>query len=73
MDEPVKPSSTSESGQPAQCKCGSATRVAGWTAGTAAFFAATALINEPTWPVAVGVAAVSVSVAVVCSAMLRQR
>jgi len=45
---------------------------AGWTASMAAFFAVIALINQPTWPVAFGVAVVVVMVTFVCSFMLKK-
>ena len=45
---------------------------AGWTASMTAFFAVIALINQPTWPVAFGVAIVAVMVTIVCGFMLKR-
>ncbi len=43
----------------------------GWTAGLSALFACVALGGSPTWPVAFGVAAVALMVAVVCIAIMK--
>ena len=43
----------------------------GWTAGLSAFFACAALGSSPTWPMAFGVAAVALMVAVVCVAIMK--
>jgi hypothetical protein len=43
----------------------------GWTAGLSALFACVALGSSPTWPVAFGVAAVALMVAVVCVAIIK--
>jgi hypothetical protein len=48
-------------------------RAAGWTATFAAFFAAVALSQEPTWPVAVGVVAIAAMVTVVCYTVLKRQ
>ena len=45
---------------------------AGWTGGFSALFAAAALTSQPTWPVAVGVAAFVGMVAIVCHAILKR-
>jgi hypothetical protein len=47
-------------------------RIAGWTAGVFALFAAITLNNAPTWPVAFGVAAIAAAVAVVCCCILKR-
>ena len=62
-------------GKDAGATAGEPTRqvtVVGWTAGTSAFFAFCALVLSPNWPVAIGVAAVSVMVAAVCYFMLKR-
>lgn len=46
--------------------------VAGWTAGMTAFFAVGAVTASPSWPAAIGVAAVSAMVAVVCYFILKR-
>ena len=46
---------------------------AAWTAGLSAFFMAGALITNPTWPVAAGVAAISAMIATLCYFILRPR
>lgn len=46
--------------------------IAGWTGGITAFFAVGALASTPTWPVAMGVAALAAMVAWICSAILRR-
>ncbi|MCX6911257.1 MAG: hypothetical protein NTY01_24890 [Verrucomicrobia bacterium] len=46
--------------------------VAGWTGGVSAFFALVTLGQSPTWPAAVGVAAVMAMVAVACYFILRK-
>ncbi len=46
--------------------------VAGWTAGLSAFFAVGAMAASPTWPTAIGIAAVSAMVAVACYFILRR-
>ena len=40
--------------------------IAGWTAGTTAFFGVLAVANMPSWPTSFGVAAICAMVAVVC-------
>jgi hypothetical protein len=45
---------------------------AGWTGGLSVFFAAGALTANPTWPVAVGVAALAAMIAVICHGILRR-
>ena len=44
----------------------------GWTVGIAAFLAVGALATNPTWPVAVGIAAVAAMVAFVCHNAIRR-
>ena len=44
----------------------------GWTVGLFAMFGCIALINEPTWPVAVGVSGLGVMVTAVCIFMLKK-
>lgn len=46
--------------------------VAGWTAGMTAFFAVGVVAASPTWPAAIGVAAVAAMVAVVCYFILKR-
>jgi hypothetical protein len=45
---------------------------AGWTVGMFAIFGCCALINQPTWPVAGGVAALAAMVTAVCIFMLKK-
>jgi hypothetical protein len=45
---------------------------AGWVAGLSAFFAVGALVSQPTWPVACGIAAISSMVAIACFFMLKR-
>jgi hypothetical protein len=47
--------------------------VAGWTAGTSAFFALGVLSVQPTWTTAFGVAAVAAMVAAVCYFILKRQ
>jgi dipeptide/tripeptide permease len=47
--------------------------IAGWTGGLSAFFAVGALATNPTWPVAVGVAAVAAMVAFICYGILKRQ
>lgn len=47
-----------------------AVTVAGWTAGVTACVALGALASSPTWPMAIGVVAVTAMVAVVCCVIL---
>ena len=68
---------TEKSSQTEEVKNGETERtkhvaVAGWTAGLTAIFIAGALINAPTWPVAFGLTAVAVMVAVVCYFILKR-
>ena len=44
----------------------------GWTVGIFAMFGCIALINQPTWPVAIGVAGLAVMVTAVCIYMLKK-
>ncbi len=46
---------------------------AAWTGGVSAFFLVGGLTTNPTWPVAVGVTAISAMVATVCYFILQQR
>jgi hypothetical protein len=46
--------------------------VVGWVAGLSAFFSGIALTQEPTWPVAFGIAAVAAMVTIVCCSILRR-
>jgi len=47
-------------------------RIAGWTAGLSAMFALGALSTSPGWPTAIGVAAVSAMITVVCQTILKK-
>jgi predicted lipid-binding transport protein (Tim44 family) len=47
--------------------------IVGWTGGLSAFFSVGALATSPTWPVAVGVAALAGMVAVICQGILKRR
>jgi hypothetical protein len=46
--------------------------VVGWVAGLSAFFSGIAFTQEPTWPVAFGIAAVAAMVTIVCCSILRR-
>ena len=48
------------------------TSIVGWTAGLSVFFAVIALANAPTWPVAIGVAALAMMVTIICCAILKR-
>jgi hypothetical protein len=68
MNDQPKPDADKNPG----CERSNRASVAGWTAAWAAFFAAIALINEPTWPVAFGVSVVTLAVMVVCCCILKR-
>ena len=73
MNEAPQPFSTLDSNKPLETERTKQVTVAGWTAGLSAFFALGALASSPTWPVAMGVAAVSAMVAVVCFSILNRK
>ena len=72
MNPAEQPPSPGEPSKNADAERTKQVTVAGWTAGVSALFAAGALINQPTWPVAIGVAALSAIVAAVCCFMVRR-
>ncbi len=47
--------------------------IVGWTGGLTAFFAVGALATNPTWPVAIGVAALAAMVAFICCGILKRQ
>ena len=60
MNEPNQQNPTPEPNKSGDAERTEQVRVFGWTAGVCAFFAAGALINAPTWPVAFGIAVIAV-------------
>jgi len=72
MDETTPPKSTSDVKNPGDAERTKQVTVVGWTAGLSAFFAVGALASSPTWPVAIGIAAIAAMVAVICMAILKR-
>ena len=72
MNDTTEKPPQKDAGENSQSERSKQVSAAGWTASMAAFFAVIALINQPTWPVAFGVAVVAVMVTFVCSFMLKK-
>jgi len=71
MNDPNQPASPTNAAQVLAETRANRMSTVGWTAGLSALFACVALGGSPTWPVAFGVAAVALMVAVVCVAILK--
>ena len=71
MNETTQPSASDKETKNAEGERTKQIKVAGWTAGVSAFFAVSALVAGPTWPVAIGVAAIAAMITTVCYFILR--
>jgi hypothetical protein len=72
MNDTIEKPSQKDAGENPHSERSKQVSAAGWTASLATMFAVVALINQPTWPVAFGVATVAVMVTVVCGFMLKR-
>jgi hypothetical protein len=72
MKETQDPTSPEALAAQAQAERTKRVHAVGWTAGMSAFFLAGGLTASTTWPMAIGVVAISAMVAVACYFMLRQ-
>ena len=72
MSDPIQPIPASD---PNKCTDSERTKQVTsvtWTVSVVAVVAGVALINEPIWPVAFGIAAIAVMAAFVCSCILKR-